>query len=125
MHSATMADITMDAMDWNIEEEEPQFYVDNHVTNQQHGLSSLEENGNSNSCTETIAQNQTKSNTAQAQEDADLVRVQPCSSMFTIETPRPEKKKYYSLQIFKFGSISSSSSSLNDSVPLLDDTDIM
>jgi hypothetical protein len=117
----------MEMEDLNMEEEEPQIYVDNHVTSQQQDMASLEHNGSRFFCTEPIAQTVIKSDNAQAQDNPDLATVEPCSSMITIETLRPEKKKYYSLQIFKFGSISisSSSSSLNDSVPLLDDTDIM
>ena len=110
----------MDAIDWNMEEEEPQFYVDNHVTSLHQDMSSFTNTG-----IDIIAQNQIKSNDNQAQDNTDSGRFQPCSSMFTIETPRPEKKRYRSLQIFKFGSISSSSSSITDSVPLLDDVDSM
>ena len=105
VHSATM-----EAMDWNMEEEESNMYVDN-----QQELSGLEDNARRNHCSEGNAQN-TQDN-----------QVQSCSNMLTMETIRPEKNKYYSLQIFKFGSLSASSSSasLNDSVPLLDDEDSM
>ena len=98
----------MEALDWNMEEEESNMYVDN-----QQEISSLEYNDSRNRYSEVNAQN--------AQDN----QVQSCSNMLTMETIRPEKNKYYSLQIFKFGSLSasSSSSSLNDSVPLLDDED--
>ena len=97
----------MEAMDWNMEEEESNMYVDN-----QQELSGLSDNASRNLYSEGNAQN---------------TQVQWCSNMLTMETIRPEKNKYYSLQIFKFGSLSasSSSSSLNDSVPLLDDEDSM
>ena len=100
----------MEAMDWNMEEEESNMYVDN-----QQELSGLADNDSRNHWSEVNAQN-TQDN-----------QVQSCSNMVTMETIRPEKNKYYSLQIFKFGSLSasSSSSSLNDSVPLLDDEDSM
>ena len=97
----------MEALDWNMEEDESNMYVNN-----QQELSSLEDNDSRNRCSEVNAQDN---------------QVQSCSNMLTMETIRPEKNKYYSLQIFKFGSLSasSSSSSLNDSVPLLDDEDSM
>ena len=91
-----------EALDWNEEErEEAQIYVDNEVTDNE----------------ELIAQD----------DNQKAVIVQPCSSMLTMETIRPEKKKFYSLQVFNFGTMSnsSSSSSLADSVPLLDDSDTM
>ena len=57
----------------------------------------------------------------------DTNRVHPCTSLVSMQPIRPDKKKYYSLQIFQFGSISaaSSNSSLEDSVPLLDDSDTL
>ena len=101
---------TMEALDWNMEEESLE-YLDNNIIRQQQELTSLEDIPSR----EIIAHNTQDS------------QVQPFSSMLTMETIRPEKKKYYSLQIFKFGSISisSSCSSLDDSVPLLDDEDSM
>ena len=107
VHSATM-----EALDWNMEEmEETQMYVDNSVSRQQQEIPNLE----NNESRETFAQ------------DTEDNQVQPCSSMLNMETIRPEKKRFCSLQIFRFGSISNSSScsSLDDSVPLLDDEDYM
>ena len=102
----------MEALDWNMEEEEEtQMYVDNNVSRQQQEIPNLEDDEGR----EIIAQ------------DTEDNQVQPCSSMLTIETIRPEKKRFCSLQIFRFGSISASSScsSLDDSVPLLDEEECM
>jgi len=52
------------------------------------------------------------------------VRPAPATSLFSIESPKhQDKKRFYSLQMFRLGSASSSASSLNDSVPLLDNSD--
>ena len=93
LHSATIEDIG-----WNIDQEE-----NSKKTNQ----AAAEDN---------------RIRVKKSEEEDDQPKVHPCSSMIAMETIRPEKKKFCSLQIFRFGSISASSSnsSLDDSIPLLE-----
>ena len=52
--------------------------------------------------------------------EAPCQQIQTCKSMFVLESKHPRKNKSFSLQMFRFGSFSSSNESV--SAPLLDNT---
>ena len=131
IHSATMSDVNLDILDWNLQHQHQQQRV----------------NSTSGSVVVSQAEQTGPSEPETSQEERRESSVQASRSMFTIiTTPKrkgesshewllfqqptvitltEKKNNFCSLEMFKFSSKDGNSSGEEDSVPLLDDVNVV